>query len=379
VGHEPRALEAAMVSDVAQVHPILAEDLEYIWNALSGAEREFFNGRTLLITGCAGFLGYSFLHFFARYGGALGIRRTIGLDNFLLGRADWLARLQSVASGIELHAADVRNMDMNAIPGASEADVIIHMASIASPTFYRKYPIETLEANVWGLRALLDYYKERQPAGLLFFSSSEVYGDPAPEFVPTPETYRGNVACIGPRACYDEAKRCGETFCYLYAERFGMPITIVRPFNNYGPGMRLDDRRVPADFAAAVLARRDIEIFSDGTPTRTFCYVADAIVGYLKALALRRFDYFNIGIDRPEISVRALAEIYREAGSEMCGYKGQIRLAAQPESAYLTDNPNRRCPNMDKARSVLGFDPQIHVAQGVRRFVSFVTGMGGGL
>ena len=123
------------------------------------------------------------------------------------------------------------------------------MASIASPMFYRKYPIETLDANIWGLRRLLDYYMEKEMKGFLFYSSSELYGDPAPEAVPTSEDYNGNVCATGPRACYDESKRFGETMCMLFAQQYGMPIGVVRPFNNYGPGMKINDKRVPADFA----------------------------------------------------------------------------------------------------------------------------------
>lgn len=361
------------------MHPILEQDLDYIHGSLTAGERAFFSGRVVLITGCAGFLGYSFLHFFARFGRSLGIRSIIGLDSFILGRPRWLDRLASEHQTLELHDADIRTISLESMESARAADVVIHMASIASPAFYRKYPIETLEANIWGLRVLLDYYKERRLAGFLFFSSSEVYGDPLPQFIPTGEEYRGNVAAIGPRACYDEAKRCGETMSYLYAERFGLPIAVVRPFNNFGPGMRLDDQRVPADFAKAVFSHRDIEIYSDGSPTRTFCYVADAVAGYLKALALGRFDYFNIGIDGPEIPVRELAEIYRRVGREVCDYRGEIRLAAQPEQAYLTDNPNRRCPNIEKARRLLGFHPRILVDEGVRRFMSFVVGTKGEL
>ena len=122
-----------------------------------------------------------------------------------------------------------------------------------------------MDANVIGLRKLLDYYKEKPIKSFLFFSSSEVYGDPDPNRIPLEEDYRGNVATIGPRACYDEAKRFGETMSYLFAEKYNLPIKIVRPFNNYGPGMNLNDKRVPADFAKAVFENRDIEIFSDGT------------------------------------------------------------------------------------------------------------------
>ena len=229
-----------------------------------------------------------------------------------------------------------------------------------------------MDANILGLRRLLDYYKEKSTRSFLFFSSSEVYGDPDPNKVPIEEDYRGNVSTVGPRACYDEAKRFGETMSYLFAEKYNLPIKIVRPFNNYGPGMNLNDKRVPADFAKAVYENRDIEIYSDGTPMRTFCYISDAITGYLKAIAFDKFDIFNIGIDKPEISVRELADIYVDAGKKIFNYTGSVKHTKPLDQQYLTHNPNRRCPSISKAESKLDFYPSILVEEGVERFLNFV-------
>jgi UDP-glucuronate decarboxylase len=246
------------------------------------------------------------------------------------------------------------------------------MASIASPTFYRKYPLVTLDANIWGLRNLLDTYRDTRLKGLLFFSSSEIYGNPAPEAIPTNEEYRGNVSCTGPRACYDEAKRFGETLCWVFANTFGTPVRVVRPFNNYGPGMALADRRAPADFAQCVLNGQDIVILSSGTPTRTFCYVADAVAGYFKALLHDQFEAFNIGIERPESSVRQLAEHFRQAGEKLTGYQGKVIFQASTEKDYLTHNPERRCPDITRARTKLNYQPSIYVEAGVERFLKFL-------
>ena len=153
---------------------------------------------------------------------------------------------------------------------------IIHAASIASPTYYRQYPIETMDANVNGLRSLLEYCLRQKKTkgipveGFLFYSTSEIYGDPTPENIPTPETYRGNVSCTGPRACYDESKRYGETLCVNFALQHDLPIKMARPFNNYGPGLKITDKRVLPDFARDIFAGRDIVMLSDGSPTRTF-------------------------------------------------------------------------------------------------------------
>lgn len=351
---------------------VVEEDLDFIVHKLGDEARKKFRDSTIMITGCAGFLGFYFLQFFSRYFDDLGIKGVIGLDNFMLRKPSWLNHLDFRDGRIQIHQFNIINERIDAITSAPHADYILHLASIASPTFYRKYPVETFDANIWGLRNILEFYKHRHVRGILFFSSSEIYGDPPPQHIPTDEEYRGNVSVIGPRACYDESKRICETMCYLFASQYSMPVSIARPFNNYGPGMNLKDKRVPADFARAVIEGRDIEIFSDGSPTRTFCYVADAVMGYLKILTSGRFDYYNIGIEEPEITVSDLANLYAATGNEIFNYAGKIILSPPPEPEYLTHNPNRRCPNIAKARRMLGYDPEIRIDQGVRKFLLFL-------
>ena len=252
------------------MNPILQEDLKYIYESLDTKEKSMFNRSTILVTGCAGFLGYTILQFFSNYLDTLNIKRIIGLDNFIVRKPAWLAELGGQSGQIlQTYQFDISKDKLTDVKAIKKVDFIIHMASIASPCFYRKHSIETIDANVWGLRRLLDFYADSNLKGFLFFSSSEIYGDPHPDFIPTPENYFGNVSCNGPRACYDEAKRFGETLCYVYWYQRSMPIVIVRPFNNFGPGLDIEDRRLPADFAKAVLENKDIVILSDGTPTRT--------------------------------------------------------------------------------------------------------------
>ena len=349
---------------------IKLKDINYIYEKLSQEEKDRLKG-VVLITGCAGFLGYYFMHFFEMYSGQLGVSKVIALDNFMLGKPKWIERL-SENELFDIQEFDIANDDIMNLSGSEKADYVIHMASIASPVFYRKYPIETLDANIWGLRRLLDFYVNKSLKGLLFFSSSELYGDPPPEYIPTDEEYRGNVSATGPRACYDESKRFGETMCMLYAQKYHMPIGIARPFNNYGPGMRITDKRVPADFAKAIYDNKDIIILSSGTPTRTFCYIADSIIGYLKVLLHGKYDYFNIGIGSPEITITELAEFYAKAGTKIFGYTGKVIYNKSNDTDYLTHNPERRCPNINKARSLLGYNPEISVEHGVSRFLEFI-------
>ena len=347
--------------------PQLKTDLEYTFSKLSDEELKKLKGSKILITGGAGFLGFYMMHFLHRYYKELELERVICLDNFMLGTPKWLDEMP-----FTVRKFDIIHDNIADIEEAEDIDYIIHMASIASPMFYRQYPLETLDANVWGLRKLFDFYKDKDIKGILFFSSSEIYGNPANDAVPTNEEYHGDVSCTGPRACYDEAKRFGETMCRIFALSYNMPIGVARPFNNYGPGMKINDKRVPADFAKNVVDGNNITILSSGSPSRTFCYIADAVAGYFKVLLHGRYDYFNIGIQEPEISVLQLAEIYKAKGETVFGYMGEIEYAVSEDKDYLTNNPQRRCPDISKAQNVLGYAPSITVEQGVERFLRFI-------
>jgi UDP-glucuronate decarboxylase len=136
--------------------------------------------------------------------------------------------------------------------------------------------------------------------------------------------------------------------------------------------MNINDKRLPADFAKAVVEGRDLEILSDGTPTRTFCYISDAITGYLKVMLHGEFDVFNIGMDQPELSVREFAEIFNREGKAIFDYQGKISFSQSQDKEYMTDNPNRRCPDLTKSRTVLGYNPAVTVQEGIRRYLQFL-------
>ncbi|WP_242875976.1 NAD-dependent epimerase/dehydratase family protein [Cellulosilyticum sp. I15G10I2] len=347
---------------------ITKQDVELIFNAMSNKDKEKIANSTILVTGFAGSLGYSLLHFFAVYGEQLGIRKVYGIDNYMFGKPIWLERILGYPI-FDLRELDIINCDLDF---ASDADIIFHMASLASPVYYRKYPIQTMDADVIGLRRLLDFFRDKAIRGFLFYSSSEVYGEPDSSQIPTAESYWGNVHTCGPRACYDESKRFGETLCYNFAHEYEMPVTIVRPFNNYGPGMRINDQRVVADFAKAVLDNDDIVIYSNGKPTRTFDYIPDATVGYIKCALHGKFDIFNIGSDRDEITITELAALYQNIGKTLFNYAGKIVYKSHWDKEYLTDNPNRRCPNITKAREFLQYEPQIHIEEGIKRYLRYL-------
>ncbi len=350
---------------------LLDEDLGAICTDLSDELGKIAGGR-LLITGGGGFLGYYLvqgaLHWNRTRPGAGPIDVTV-YDNYARGVPAWLEALAA-----EGRCRLVRHDMILPLPrDMGHFDFIVHAAGIASPMYYRAQPLKCIDANINGLRNLLDYAVAERDAGrpltgMLFYSSSEIYGDPAADAIPTPETYRGNVSCTGPRACYDESKRFGETLCVTYARQEQIPVRMARPFNNYGPGLKITDGRVIPDFAGDILAGRDIVMLSDGSPMRTFCYATDAIVGYYKVLVRGHTgEAYNVGIDRPEISVAQLAQTVVDTAQELVGYRGKVVLGKSAEADYLIDNPNRRCPVIDKARQHLGFAPRVLVDEGIYR------------
>ena len=348
---------------------VVQADLDYI---VENLETEFgtMAGKKLLIVGGAGFLGYylvqSILHWNQSHDDAQKIDLTV-FDSFIRGMPDWLAQVQDQLTLVTHDITAPLPEDMDSY------QFIVHAASIASPTFYREYPIETIDANVTGLRILLDYtLRQKETAnpveGFLFYSTSEIYGDPDPAEIPTSETYRGNVSCTGPRACYDESKRLGETLCVNFAAKYNLPIKIARPFNNYGPGLKITDRRVLPDFARDILAGRNVIMLSDGLPTRTFCYISDAICGYYKILINGRAgESYNIGVETPEISMSELADRVVQQAQDSLGYEGKVERRDSTDPDYLIDNPNRRCPNIDKARGEIGYNPSIGIDDGLAR------------
>jgi len=362
------------VTETAQT--IVQKDLEYICSTLK-VEFGRMGGKKLLVVGGAGFLGYYLVQSVLHYNATAGAKAPIDLtvyDNYIRGIPPWLSAFEGTP-----HLTLVKHDISQPLPAdMPDFQYIVHGGSIASPIYYKKYPIETMDANVNGLRNLLDYTLKQKSTktpveGFLFFSSSEIYGDPSPDKIPTPEDYRGLVSCTGPRACYDESKRYGETLCVNFTQRHELPIKVARPFNNYGPGLKITDKRVLPDFARDVFANRDIVMLSDGKPMRTFCYVADAVIGYYKVLVVGKpGEAYNIGVETPEISRAQLADKVVAIGRELFEYKGNV--VKKVDAVHLIDNPDRRCPIIKKAREHLNYDPQVLVDEGLRRSMIWYSG-----
>jgi UDP-glucuronate decarboxylase len=342
------------------VHRIIKEDLEGV---IASNKRllSAFEGEGVLVTGGAGFLGSYFVDLLALWNETEATKgcQIYCLDTFITGTPKRLAHLEGKG-----YFHKVAQSVVQPLPAGLKASYILHFASIASPTFYRKYPVETIDSNVGGTRNLLEYARASKAKSMVFLSTSEIYGDPTDGNIPTPEAYRGNVSCTGPRACYDESKRMGETLCTTFYRANGVPVKIVRPFNVYGPGLRIDDKRVIPDMFSDAFSRQEIVLHSDGTPTRSFCYVSDATEGILRILLSgHNGEPFNLGNDAQEISMLELAKTVQSL------FQGNVALTFKKsgESDYLVDNPQRRCPDLGKIKSLTGYSPKVSLKDGLAR------------
>jgi dTDP-glucose 4,6-dehydratase/UDP-glucuronate decarboxylase len=338
-----------------------------------GSTLKRLSGKTLLLTGANGFLA-SYMadtiawlndNVFSSPCHLIALVRTPvkhdGRLGHFLNREDVQFVVQSVSAPFRLNR---------------HIDFIVHAASRASPKSYLANPLDAMDANVVGTRQLLEIAKEEGVESFLFFSSGEIYGEAVDGFIPTPEAYPGNVDCISPRACYTESKRYGETLCYIYWREYGVPIKIVRPFHVYGPGLRLDDGRVIADFLRDRLANESIHVLSDGSAIRAFCYISDATTGFWKVLLS---DYngevFNIGDDREPISIRDLAYLVASFGDPQLSVIFEI--SGLPE--YLRGTPSRVCPDISKARQLLLYCPRIRLREGLIKTLTWHRARLGGM
>ena len=341
-----------------KISNVIQEDVKVIVNSIT-KEALALEGQTILITGGSGFLGKYFLNTFWYLNEKVLSKKckVISIDNFITGteRDDYLLKDEN----FKFIKHDVKE----ALDLSETVDYVIHAAGIASPIYYMKYPLETIEVATTGTKNLLEFAKNKKVKSFLFFSSSEIYGDPDSEHVPTKETYNGNVSCVGPRACYDESKRLGETLCSVYWNLYEFPVKIVRPFNIYGPGMRRDDYRVVPSFLTSALAGRPMPVHENGEFKRSFCYVSDAVTGFLKTLLSgENGEAFNIGDSRAEITMMELAEMI----TKIVGSTATIKKVPYPEN-YPKGGPLRRCPDLSKSKSLLGYQPLVCMETGLRK------------
>ncbi len=304
--------------------------------------------KTAVVTGGAGFLGS---HLCDRL--LLEGMKVICIDNLLTGNLDNISHLFG-KNDFSFIKHDVTNF----IYVGGEIDYVLHFASPASPIDYLKLPIQTLKVGSLGTHKALGLAKDKN-ATFLLASTSEVYGDP--EVHPQKEEYWGNVNPIGPRGVYDEAKRFAEALTMAYSRHHGVNTRIVRIFNTYGPRMRLDDGRALPTFVGQALRGEDITVYGDGSQTRSFCFVSDLVDGIFRLLISKETDPVNIG-NPDEITIKEFAEeVIKQTGS-----KSKIIYKPLPE-----DDPKVRQPDITKAKKILGWEPKVDRAEGLKLTIDF--------
>ena len=303
--------------------------------------------RRILVTGGSGFLGSHLCERLLKDG-----HEVVCLDNFFTGSRANVEHL------LDNHRFELMRHDVTERM-TMEVDEVYHLACPASPIHYQRNPVRTIRTAVEGTLNMLDLAREAK-ARILIASTSEVYGDPTEH--PQRETYWGNVNPIGPRACYDEGKRCAESLAVSYAMQYAVEVRIVRIFNTYGPRMHENDGRVVSNFVVQALRGEPLTVYGDGQQTRSFCYATDLIEGFIRLMASPHgVDPVNLGNPR-ETTVRELAEMIKK----LTGSRSEIVKEPLP-----TDDPTRRRPDISRAQKLLdGWGPKVPLEEGLSATVA---------
>jgi len=305
--------------------------------------------KRILVTGGAGFIGSHLCRLLVE-----AKHEVLCLDNFFTGQRANIQDLRDHAN-FELIRHDVIE------PILLEVDQVYHLACPASPVHYQFNAIKTVKTNVLGTMNMLGLCK-RVKATMLQASTSEVYGDP--EVHPQREDYWGNVNTLGPRSCYDEGKRVGETLCMDYHRQHSTRVKIVRIFNTYGPNMAENDGRVVSNFIVQALRGQPISMYGDGSQTRSFCYVSDLIQGFLAMMNATEPDYTGpVNLGNPgEFTMLELAELV----IKLTGSNSPIEMRPLPQ-----DDPRRRKPDISRAKQVLGWEPTVPLEEGLKATIAY--------
>ena len=314
----------------------MKQDLEYITKSI---DLEKIKDKTVLLIGSDGFLGNWFAAFFDYH------------------NVEYLK--YDILSGNDIcEKIDIKRYDY-----------VINCAGIASPEKYMKKPMETMDVSYVGTKNVLDYCKDNNVESVLMFSSSEVYGTPDQDSIPTKESYVGNVSTRGNRSCYDIGKQALETLTYIHYNKFGTPVKVVRPFNFYGPHLGINDNRVLSNWMRNYLSNEPIVVYGDGKQTRTFCYAADGIAMCLEILINGEDgEIYNVGNPTPELSMNELSEKFCEA----LEYNKLVKK--DYPSDYPSDEPLRRCPNVDKVVKQTNINPKTDLNSGLRKMLDYLKG-----
>ena len=312
-----------------------------------------FSGKNFLISGANGFLGKYFIKTIIELNKRLKkkvkiIAIDLKFDNSNIFKNKNVFKIKK----------DINNIHKIIL----NCNYVLHAAGIPSPKHYYNKPIDAIFTSITGTKKLLEYSKKNK-SRFVFFSSSEIYGNPDKKNIPTKETYNGNVSCIEDRSCYDEGKRVGETLCYFYHIKQKVDVAIFRPFNVFGPGMPKNDYRVFPRFFNSIKKKKPIKIFKSGKQTRTFCYVTDAITAMFLVIMNGQKFVYNIGNDKPELKMLELYKIIKKN----IGNHIKSKNINYPKN-YPQVEPQRRRPNIDKIKNELKFKNFVSIDEAVKRF-----------
>jgi dTDP-glucose 4,6-dehydratase len=299
-----------------------------------------------LISGAAGFIGSHLCDRLIQQGDTV-----VAVDNLITGHRDNIGHLLTNPAFHFIEHDICRPLEVQ-----EKVDCVFHLASLASPVDYLEHPVETLDVGSIGTRNMLEIARKHN-ARFLLTSTSECYGDPLEH--PQVETYWGNVNPVGLRSCYDESKRYAEALTMAFHRKFGMRTTIARIFNTYGPRMALNDGRVVPAFLDQALRGEDLTVFGDGSQTRSFCYVSDLVEGLVRLIESSETYPVNLG-NPNEMTILEFAHYIREK----VGSSVSVQFKPLP-----SDDPKIRRPDISKAKRVLGWEPRVHLEEGIRKTV----------
>lgn len=338
---------------------IINQDVTEIISTVGEGNFLKLSGKELLITGVQGLLGGYITDVLASLN-ETALRGdpcwVMGLSRSHITKNSRIGHLQN-KYGMILHQHDVTKPCHLYNP-----KFIIHAAGRSAPAIFVEDPIGTIDVNVTALRWLLELAVGSKTESFCWFSSSEIYGNPPPEYIPTPETYRGNSDPLGPRSIYTESKRCGEAMCLAFYTKYHVPVKVFRPALIYGPGFPVDDRRVLSDFTNSGIKGQSIQLQDNGSAKRVYCYIKDAMIIFWKAfLSDKNGEVFNLGgLPSMEVSIKDMASIVHK----ICHIGGEPMPGVSPPMA---GSPDRVCLDITKAINTFGYTPVTTLEEGLEK------------
>ena len=316
--------------------------------------------KNILITGCSGFIGNYLINTL--------LNKKIK-NNFKIYGVDIIKpKLFKDRKNKNLHFFKKDLFKIKSFKLNKKIDLVIHLAGIPSPSFYKLKPIETFYLNSELCKIFLDFSKLKK-CKFVYFSSSEIYGNPDLKNIPTKESYEGRVSSVGDRSCYDESKRAGETYTSIYKNLYNLKCNIIRPFNFYGNGMRQNDKRVIPQFFSTAIKRKKIFPFSNGKQTRSYCHIIDAIPQIINVCFYGKDFIYNIGNSSEEISALVLAKKVKKI---ITNKTILIKNIPYPKS-YPSIEPRRRCPDISKLKNEFNYKPTININLGLKYFYEYAS------